>query len=211
MTVYCHTRSRWLTFRILLYENNKLLAQLRYWYFYKAPESHLYSKFKAAYLCPSVPMRTLGSREVMSHYHPGLWSSTCLLPACWPTSGGPGEPGGGPGAALCCCFSSSICCREKKGRRREGGSSGWRRPHSSKLLGCRQRTCSRRFFLCRVLKWQYSQAKGLAPVDTGGMDAHTSHWLCRKHSLAPGPIQLTGCQQHTDGQTYATVPWLARA
>lgn len=92
--------------------------------------------------------------------------------ACLPelTSGGPGGPGGGPGAVLCCCFSSSICCREKKGRRRDGGSSGWRRPHSSKLLACRHRTCRRRFFLCRVLKWQYSQAKGLAPAGRhGGM------------------------------------------
>lgn len=83
-----------------------------------------------------------------------------------PTSG-PAELRGGPGATLCCCFSSSICCREKKGRRRDGGSSGWRLPHSSKLLACRHRTCRRRFFLWRVLKWQYSQAKGFAPVSTG--------------------------------------------
>lgn len=70
-------------------------------------------------------------RHVCSH-------CVCCLPA-GPTWG-PGALEGRPGAPVCCCFSSSICCTEKKGRRREGGSSGWRRPHSSKLLACRHRT-----------------------------------------------------------------------
>lgn len=122
------------------------------------------------FVAPIVQMRMLG--EVTSHCHPGECPKPFLSVVCLAelTSRGPGGLGGGPGATLCCCFSSSICCREKNGRRREGGSSGWRRPHSSKLLACRHRTCRRRFFLCRVLKWQYSQAKGLAPVGTcGGM------------------------------------------
>lgn len=112
---------------------------------------------------------------------PGHVPKPLLSAACFAelTSGGPRELGGSPGAVLCCCFSSSICCTEKKGRRREGGSSGWRRPHSSKLLACRHRTCRRRFFLCRVLKWQYSQAKGLAPVGThGGMLAPAHPLVC---------------------------------
>lgn len=98
----------------------------------------------------------------------------CVLCAVSQPTSGPGELRGGPGAALCCCFSSSICCREKKGRRRDGGSSGWRLPHSSKLLAWRHRTWRRRFFLWRVLKWQYSQAKGLAPRGTGSACTHTA-------------------------------------
>lgn len=137
---------------------------------------------------------------ILAHAPKPLLSATCLAEL---TSGGPGEPGGGPGAALCCCFSSSICCREKKGRRREGGSSGWRRPHSSKLLACRHRTCRRRFFLCRVLKWQYSQAKGLAPVGTGGRCLGFPAPHPGKPSMGPGPRQPSPCQ--------GSVPQLGKA
>lgn len=112
---------------------------------------------------------------------------------------------------MCCCFSSSICCREKKGRRREGGSSGWRRPHSSKLFACRHRTCRRRFFLCRVLKWQYSQAKGLAPVGTGDTYTHaplqgTLNSLYKslpcldKHCC---PVQWTKAERIRDTSTFS--------
>lgn len=128
----------------------------------------LYHKPEQGSLCCTPCANEDGHHTVIPGHAPKpLLSAACLAEL---TSGGPRELVGGPGAVLCCCFSSSICCREKKGRRREGGSSGWRRPHSSKLLACRHRTCRRRFFLCRVLKWQYSQAKGLAPVGThGGM------------------------------------------
>lgn len=143
---------------------------------------------------------------ILVHTPKSLLSAACLAEL---TSGGPGELGGGPGAPLCCCFSSSICCREKKGRRREGGSSGWRRPHSSKLLACRHRTCRRRFFLCRVLKWQYSQAKGLAPVSTRGGMLVPAHPLARplqeafhdpgtsptdSFPLTPSPVQANTCR-----------------
>lgn len=80
-----------------------------------------------------------------------------------------GRPGSGSGSAgacpwLCCCFSSSICCRVKKGRRRQGGSSGCLCAHSWKQSAWRHCTCSRRFFLCLVVKWQNSQAKGFPPA-----------------------------------------------
>lgn len=145
------------------------------------------------FVAPIVQMRMLG--EVTSHCHPGECPKPFLSVVCLAelTSRGPGGLGGGPGATLCCCFSSSICCREKNGRRREGGSSGWRRPHSSKLLACRHRTCRRRFFLCRVLKWQYSQAKGLAPVSTCGgclCLPTPSPILPEKPSPPQGPLQL---------------------
>lgn len=122
------------------------------------------------------------------------------------TSDGPGEPGGGSGTVLCCCFNSSICCREKKGRRREGGSSGWRRPHSSKLLACRQRTCRRRFFLWRVLKWQNSQANGLAPVGRyRGMLVldHTPHRCSQTRHLSQQFMHTMGQQ---DTRPVLTLP-----
>lgn len=58
-----------------------------------------------------------------------------------------------PGMSSCCCFNSSICCRVKNGRRRRRtGSSGCVALHSSKASGWRHCTCSRRFFLCLVVK-----------------------------------------------------------
>lgn len=149
-------------------------------------------------------MRTLGLGEAASHSL-GAHVPQPFYPLPVLTSGGPGEPAGGPGAVLCCCFSSSICCREKKGRRREGGSSGWRRPHSSKLLACRQRTCSRRFFLCRVLKWQYSQAKGLAPAGTSGGILGIARPLGEPFCDPKDPLQLTDSQHHAPKRRESTL------
>lgn len=157
------------------------------------------------FVVPHMPTRILGLGEAASH---GLSAHVPhpFYPLPVLTSGGPGELAGGPGAVLCCCFSSSICCREKKGRRREGGSSGWRRPQSSKLLACRHRTCSRRFFLCRVLKWQYSQAKGLAPAGTPGGSLGVARPPPRGTLLRPqGPLQLTDSQHRTPKRRESTL------